>query len=142
MHPGHLHGLGARNTGTPPAEWLTVKSGLNRDWGVLVGICAIACVNRQIEGLRPVRTLNHLTDTTEALRELHEGLAGGMTRANIAAHLGVTEQELERIESAFGGMNSSQIAHVLRIEGEVEELRREIEELRRTEIGSERWRGL
>jgi len=109
---------------------------------VLVGICMSTSVSRQVEGPKPVRTLNHLTDITEALRELHEGLSSGTTRANIAAHLGVTAQQLERIESAFGGMNHTQVAHVLRIEGEIEELRREIEELRRTEIGSERWRGL
>jgi dsDNA-specific endonuclease/ATPase MutS2 len=89
-----------------------------------------------------VRTLNHLTDIAEALRELQEGLAGGSTRANVAAHLGVTEQEMERIEIIFGGMSQSQIEHVLGIETEVEELRREIADLRQNGIGGERWRGL
>lgn len=89
-----------------------------------------------------MRILNHLTDITEALRELQEGLAGGSTRANVAAHLGITEQEMERVENTFGGMSHSQIEHVLCIEAEVEALRREIADLRQNGMGGERWRGL
>jgi hypothetical protein len=123
-------------------ELLTVKGGHNQERSVFVGSCASVSVSRKVGGPKQVRTLNHLTDITEALRELQEGLAGGSTRANVAAHLGVTEQEMERIEIIFGGMSHSQIEHVLCIEAEVEELRREIADLRDDGFGDERRRGL
>jgi AraC-like DNA-binding protein len=109
---------------------------------VFVGCWASASVSRNVEGPKQVRTLNHLTDITEALRELQEGLAVGVTREAIAAQLNVSAQELERIESTFLGMSHSQIEHVLCIEDEVEVLRREIAALRQAENGGARWSSL